>query len=80
VIRLQGAELEAVRELVWNRDGRRCVAKGCGKPLPLHGDLFTRMHLSHIKSRGVGGSDTAENTQAKCFRCHIEREHTKGEK
>lgn len=52
----------------------------CRKPVPLDGDLFHRMHLAHIQSRGAGGSDTAENTLCKCFHCHIEVEHTKGDK
>jgi 5-methylcytosine-specific restriction endonuclease McrA len=75
-IRLKGKALKALRESAYQRDLGRCVK--CDKPLPLYGDIFTRAHLSHIKSRGAGGGDTLENTQIKCYQCHIVKEHCKG--
>lgn len=76
VVRLCGDAMEQLRWRVYRRDGGRCTA--CDKPVPLYGSVFTRGHLAHIKSRGAGGSDTAENTRLRCFHCHIELEHTKG--
>lgn len=77
-IRLSGDALEQLREQRYAIDRGRCTWKGCGICLPLHGDVFTRAHLAHIKSRGASGSDTIENTRIRCFHHHIEVEHTKG--
>ena len=77
-VRLTGKALQELRRERWEADGRKCTAEGCGVPLPLNGDVFTRAHLAHIKSRGAGGGDTFENTRTRCFRCHIELEHIQG--
>ena len=75
-IRLKGEALEALRMFVYRRDGATC--QDCGRmllydhPWVLHPD---RYHLAHIKSRGAGGSDTAENCLAKCSGCHSTKDH-----
>lgn len=79
VIRLTGDDLESLRELVWQRDGHHCVK--CGKWVALNADdSFKKMDLAHIKSRGAGGSDTADNTYCSCHCCHIGKSHNAGGK
>ncbi len=77
-IRLHGKAYAELKRKVWIRDGGRCVT--CNAKVPLKDwdgqfDRFTCAHLSHIKSRGAGGDDTPENTQIKCYSCHIGKEH-----
>jgi hypothetical protein len=79
-VRLSGDAMERLRERVYRRDGGRCTWKGCGELLPLHGSVFNRAHLAHIKSRGAGGSDTAENTKILCPYHHLVCQHTKGQR
>ena len=74
-IRLAGKPLQELREEVWNRDGRKCAYEGCGRPLPLNGSLWERMHLSHIVSRGAGGSDIPSNTKCMCRTHHLDWLH-----
>jgi len=73
-IRLKGKAYSKLREEAYNRAGECC--EDCGRWLPLTGDtVFNIAHLSHIKSRGAGGSDTLDNVKIKCFECHIMDEH-----
>ncbi len=55
----------AVRELVWNRDGRKCVR--CGAPL-----AFEECHIDHIQS-GKRGTNKLSNLRTLCRRCHVLR-------
>ena len=68
-VRLKGKAVESLREKVWARAGGRCEI--CFKEVPLEGNLLTRMHLAHKKSRGAGGGDTLANTRCLCPKCHI---------
>jgi hypothetical protein len=77
-VRLSGAAMERLREQVYRRDGGRCQWPNCGELLPLHGSVFNRAHLAHIKSRGAGGGDTAPNVRILCYFHHIGCSHTKG--
>ena len=75
-VRLKGAALTELRLRAYSRDNEMCVK--CGKWLPLMGDVFTRAHMAHKKSRGAGGGDVLDNVEIKCYECHIINEHTKG--
>lgn len=77
-VRLSGPAMRRLREFVYERDHGQCQWTGCGKVLPLQGDVFTRAHLAHFASRGAGGSDTAANTRILCPKHHLIDEHTKG--
>jgi 5-methylcytosine-specific restriction endonuclease McrA len=69
IIRLTGQALDDLRREVWNRDRRRCV--DCNRALLLHAeDEWSRMELSHLKSRGACGDDTTENCVTRCKVCH----------
>lgn len=70
VIRLTGDDLESLRELVWQRDGHRCV--WCGKWVPLESDNpFMKMDLMHWpRPRPIAG-DTPEATVTACHSCHM---------
>jgi 5-methylcytosine-specific restriction endonuclease McrA len=69
-VRLKGADLERLRREVFTRDKWLCC--NCGRTCG-----WVSGHLAHIKSRGAGGSDTAENTRLLCRDCHMD-EHNCG--
>lgn len=51
---------DAVRQFVYNRDGRRCLYCGTGESLS----------LDHIHPYSLGGSDEPENLQTLCRPCN----------
>lgn len=58
----------------WVEQGGRCAE--CGKPIKLHGDIWTAGHLRHRKSKGAGGDDTPENCDKMlCYECHFGPKH-----
>jgi 5-methylcytosine-specific restriction endonuclease McrA len=67
-IKKTGKEMETLRREVFERDHGRC--QDCGKYVS-----WDQGHLAHVKSRGAGGDDVAENCLWKCFDCHIGIEH-----
>ncbi len=78
VVRLRGVEMAELRRAVYVRDGLACV--DCHRALTLDGmNAHSRMELSHLKSRGAGGSDTMENCVARCRECH-QKSHNCGGK
>jgi hypothetical protein len=50
------------------------------RELPWDGDVFTRGHLVHIKSRGAGGSWDMSNLLLGCPNCHLISMHTEGKR
>ena len=77
-IRLKGEALTELRWQCFERDAGIC--QRCGVYAPWDGFWVSRGHMAHVKSRGVGGSDTLDNVVWKCASCHIGLEHTKGVK
>jgi hypothetical protein len=72
-IRLEGKEYTKFREEVFLHFGGIC--QDCKKFFPLRDnsgqfDLFNCGHVSHIKGRAAGGSDTLDNVKWRCFGCH----------
>ncbi len=65
-IKLKGKALEALRVKLYESQGGRCK---CGKPIPLHGELWGS-HIHHKKRKGSGGHDNIENTTLRCAYCH----------
>lgn len=55
----------ALREQVWERDGRQCVR--CGAPLALN-----KCHIDHIRS-GKLATNQISNLRTLCRRCHVLR-------
>jgi len=78
-IRLEGQAYTAFRKEVCDRAHSRCEICGKYAPLLIDGyfDLYGCGHVSHIKSRGAGGSDTLDNVKWSCSDCHYKR-HSKG--
>ena len=72
-IKLSPREWQKLRKEKWFEADGRCW--DCGEFTKLHGTLFSAGHLCHIKSKGAGGDDSAENTRIKCYACHIGMEH-----
>jgi 5-methylcytosine-specific restriction endonuclease McrA len=77
-IRLKGAAYKELRRQAWKRAGGFC--ERCGRCASLYNpngdfDLWICGHLSHIKSRGAGGSDTLGNVEWLCPKCHLQDEH-----
>lgn len=70
IVRRDGKDILALRQEVFERDQFRC--QFCG-----NGVLWHTGHLAHKKSRGSGGSDTAENTRVLCARCHHDEHNPK---
>jgi 5-methylcytosine-specific restriction endonuclease McrA len=68
-VRLSGKEMGQLRQRAFFRSQGRCENSTDGARCP---KLITWMtfHLSHIVSRGRGGSDVIENVLAACFECH----------
>lgn len=85
--RLRGADMEALRREVFERDGYQCqhmkvigIDWKLGKLYRMCRALVTweTGHLAHIISRGRGGKDEASNLLTKCPHCHIVKEHHEG--
>lgn len=79
-IRLKGKKLRKLRMEVFFRAGGDkdltvAYCEKCGMPAPWSGGVFVRGHMSHIKSRGSGGSDIIDNVLWKCPECHLQKEH-----
>ncbi len=73
-IRLTPAKRTALKkDLYFNRAQRHCET--CGRYVPLEGTVFEAAHLSHKKSVGSGGEDSADNTKIECYQCHIVDKH-----
>jgi len=53
---------EALRLIVWKRDGKRCVR--CRVPV-----AWEEMHLDHIRS-GKRATNKLSNLRTLCARCH----------
>jgi 5-methylcytosine-specific restriction endonuclease McrA len=68
VIRLKGPALAALRRARFILDRWKCV--DCGRPVS-----WASGHLSHLVSRGAGGSDVIENVRTKCGDCHLVGSH-----
>jgi 5-methylcytosine-specific restriction endonuclease McrA len=77
-VRLSGEALRNLRRACWERDQGLC--HDCGNPTYYEarydGDLLA-YDMSHVKSRGAGGSDALENVVCKHHACHL-LEHAKG--
>jgi 5-methylcytosine-specific restriction endonuclease McrA len=78
IVRLTGPDLAKLRRDCWERDKGLC--QNCGIPTLYNarfdGDPIA-YDMAHIRSRGAGGSDVLENTQALCHSCHMKK-HAKG--
>jgi 5-methylcytosine-specific restriction endonuclease McrA len=61
--KLTRRQWEERRIEVWEREFGCC--QGCGRFVPI-----VEGHPHHIKSRGAGGGDEAENIALLCFECH----------
>ena len=72
-IKRVGKKMQELRREVFNREKGLCQM--CKEYAPLNGELWYRGHLAHIKSKGAGGDDVAENCRWLCFICHIDIEH-----
>jgi 5-methylcytosine-specific restriction endonuclease McrA len=69
--RLPASDYQRLRITVLERDGWRCQACGTRTNLDVH----------HIKSRALGGPDSADNLIVLCRQCHTElHENPTGEK
>ena len=71
-IRLKGKAYTEFREQVGKRAKWRCQTCRCFAPLTLDGffEVIQCGHVSHIKSKGSGGSDTMDNVIWECWMCH----------
>jgi 5-methylcytosine-specific restriction endonuclease McrA len=56
---------DAIREMIWNRDGKKCVR--CGKD-----QLLTECHIDH-KQSGKCATNKFSNLRTLCRRCHVLR-------
>lgn len=56
---------DSLREIVWNRDGQKCVR--CGTP-----QTIKECHIDHIKS-GKLATNELSNLRTLCRRCHVLR-------
>ena len=77
-IKLTGKAYSKLREELHERAKGRCENPKCpnkGKDLPLFDaagkfDIFTCGHVSHIRSKSLGGDDSLENCLYECFTCN----------
>lgn len=79
-VRLTGKELAALRAERWQVDGGAC--RKCGIPTYFNARFAgdpQAYDMAHIKSRGAGGSDSIENVETLCHKCHMAM-HTQGRK
>lgn len=74
-IRRSGPEMSDLRDRVFLRSQGICERnlRGCQGYTP-----YKLGNLSHIRSRGAGGSDTEENTLWSCFPCHVKSHNCDG--
>ena len=63
IIRLDRDAMIRLRTIVFGRDKYRCVR--CGTQV-----TWMTGELAHIEGRGRGGSDTEQNTETCCGKCH----------
>jgi len=74
-VKLKGAAYTKFRRVVYNRANGLCET--CGSLAPLkYADCFVVLkcgHVSHIRSRGAGGSDILSNVIWQCFSCHSKK-------
>jgi 5-methylcytosine-specific restriction endonuclease McrA len=61
VQRIKSEPSKYVRELVYKRDGHRCLRCDSAEDLTLH----------HIEHRALGGTNKADNLQTLCSPCHV---------
>jgi|SRR6185312_5579834 len=76
--RLKRAAMKLLRELVFERDGGRCV--NCGVALIQYPESIFHpraYHLAHVRNKAMW-QDSLENCVAKCSRCHLVLEHQYG--
>jgi len=73
-VRLSPAKRRELKLKLYNERAKE-HCETCGKWLPLSGSVFEAAHLSHIKSVGAGGDDSAENCLIECYQCHINERH-----
>ena len=84
IIRLYGADMQALRLEAFERSGGRCEMqwndRRCDYPIS-----FENFELAHVVSRGAGGSDTLDNVLCSCkWRadghpgCHVLSHNTGG--
>lgn len=74
-VRLHGPAWDMLREVVWERDGRRCVH--CKVPLIIKKGAWWSVECAHYKSKGSGGNDAPSNVRSLCGRCHDADHHGK---
>ena len=58
---------DRLREMVWNRDKRRCTRPCCQTPLKR-----TEAHIDHVQS-GKNATNKVKNLRTLCRRCHVLR-------
>lgn len=62
-----------IRRQVYDRQDGQCL--WCGARATYDGDLFSRMHMDEIKSKGLGGEVSLENCRCLCPKCHLQDRH-----
>lgn len=72
IVRLYGADLEALRRECFERDGYRCVP--CGKAVIWEAGFWNSGHMAHRKNKRMYG-DFIDNVDTKCIECHLVHEH-----
>ena len=73
-IRLKGKAYTKFRKEVHDHYNGMCAKCGAWSPFTINGvfDVWTCGHVSHVKSRGAGGSDILDNVKWHCYACHSE--------
>ena len=67
---------EIIRRRVYGRDRGRCV--DCKRLVCWERDLWSSMHLMHVKSKGSGGDWSMQNLATGCLWCHQKRHNANG--
>jgi len=71
-IKLTGTAYTQLRKALHDRANGHCET--CGKYIPLmidgQFDIFTCGHVSHIRSKFLGGNDSMDNCLYECFSCN----------
>lgn len=62
---LAGEDVSVRRHEVWERCGGFCERMGCNRNISEE-----TMHTHHIRHRSKGGSESLNNLEALCGRCH----------
>lgn len=67
--RLQGADLKALREQCFDRDGGKC--RECGRVVLFYADPIHAIsyHMAHLQAKRRGG-DSLDNVRTLCGECH----------